>query len=133
MPTGKPLADTEVKLSLRRHEFGFGSAVVAKRFCPARARMTDATARSSIRLFSIVVFENDLKDGNWSPDFDEAAKAKRNAELDAAFAGSQERHIAVRGHYLMQVATPFNLHDIKDNAEIRQRTLDSVKPSAWPL
>jgi hypothetical protein len=29
---GQPLAETEVKLSLRRHAFGFGSAVVAKRF-----------------------------------------------------------------------------------------------------
>lgn len=123
---GKPLAGTEVKLALRRHAFGFGSAVVAKRF--SGESEDDRRYREIVdKLFSIVVFENDLKDGNWSPDFDAGRKAKRNAELDAAFAWFAERHIPVRGHYLMQVATPFNLHNIKDNAEIRQRTLESLK------
>ncbi|MDZ4401634.1 endo-1,4-beta-xylanase [Prosthecobacter sp.] len=123
---GKPLAGTEVKLSLRRHAFGFGSAVVAKRF--SGESEDDRRYREIVdKLFSIVVFENDLKDGNWSPDFDAARKSSRNAELDKAFAWFAERHIDVRGHYLMQVATPFNLHGIKDNAVIRERTLDSVR------
>jgi len=123
---GKPVANTEVKLTLHRHAFGFGSAVVAKRF--SGESKDDKHYREIIdRLFSIVVFENDLKDGNWSPDFDEKRKAQRNAELDRAFAWFAERHIPVRGHYLMQVATPFNLHDIKDSTVIRERTLASVK------
>ena len=123
---GQPLVETEVKLSLKRHAFGFGSAVVAKRF--SSESEDDRRYREIVeKLFSIVVFENDLKDGNWAPDFDEGRKARRNAEIDTAFQWLAERHIDVRGHYLMQVATPFNLHDIKDNAEIRQRTLDSVK------
>lgn len=123
---GQPLAETEIKLSLKRHAFGFGSAVVAKRF--SSESEDDRCYREIVdKLFSIVVFENDLKDGNWGPDFDEGRKAQRNAEIDTAFQWFSERHIDVRGHYLMQVATPFNLHDIKDNAEIRQRTLDSVK------
>ncbi len=123
---GSPLADTDVKLRLRRHAFGFGSAVVAKRFNGESE--DDRRYREIIdRLFSIVVFENDLKDGNWSPDFDESRKKRRNEELDHAFAWLSERHIPVRGHYLMQVATPFNLHDVKDSAVIRDRTLASVK------
>ncbi len=123
---GKPAANTEVKLTLHRHAFEFGTAVVAKRF--SGESDDDKRYREIIdRLFSIVVFENDLKDGNWSPDFDEKRKAQRNAELDQAFAWLAERHIPVRGHYLMQVATPFNLHDIKDSAVIRERTLASVK------
>lgn len=123
---GKPAANTEVKLILHRHDFGFGSAVVAKRF--SGESEDDKRYREIIdRLFSIVVFENDLKDGSWSPDFDENRKAQRNAELDQAFAWLAERHIPVRGHYLMQVATPFNLHDIKDSAVIRERTFASVK------
>jgi GH35 family endo-1,4-beta-xylanase len=123
---GQPLAETEVKLSLRRHAFGFGSAVVAKRF--SGESEDDRRYREIVeKLFSIVVFENDLKDGNWAPDFKDDRKAKRNAEIDSAFQWLSERHINVRGHYLMQVATPFNLQGIKDNAEIRQRTLDSVK------
>ena len=123
---GQPLAETEVKLSLCRHAFGFGSAVVAKRF--SGESEDDRRYRDIVdKLFSIVVFENDLKDGNWGPDFKDDRKAKRNAEIDTAFQWLAERRIDVRGHYLMQVATPFNLHDIKDNAVIRQRTLDSVK------
>ncbi len=123
---GKPAANTEVKLTLHRHAFEFGTAVVAKRF--SGESEDDKRYREIIdRLFSIVVFENDLKDGNWSPDFDEKRKAQRNAELDHAFAWLAERHIPVRGHYLMQVATPFNLHDIKDSTVIRERTLANVK------
>jgi GH35 family endo-1,4-beta-xylanase len=123
---GQPLAKTEVKLALKRHAFGFGSAVVAKRF--SGESEDDRRYRDIVdKLFSVVVFENDLKDGNWAPDFDEGRKARRNAEIDTAFQWLAERHIDVRGHYLMQVATPFNFHDIKDNAVIRQHTLDSVK------
>jgi len=122
---GAPLVGTEVSLSLRRHEFGFGSAVVAKRF--SGESEDDRHYREIIdRLFSIVVFENDLKDGQWSPDFDAARKESRNRELDAAFAWLEERRIPVRGHYLMQVATPYNLHGITDSEEIRRRTLASV-------
>jgi endo-1,4-beta-xylanase len=122
---GQPLADAEVRLSLRRHEFGFGSAVVAKRF--SGDSEDDRRYREIVdRLFSIVVFENDLKDGNWSPDFDAQRKAARNTELEKAFAWLAERHIPVRGHYLMQVATPYNLQKITDPAVIRDRTLTSV-------
>lgn len=123
---GQPLVDMEVKLTLKRHAFGFGSAVVAKRF--SGESEDDRRYREVVdRLFSIVVFENDLKDGNWSPDFGEERKARRNAELDHAFAWLKERNIAVRGHYLMQVATPFNLQNLNDNAEIKSRTLASVQ------
>jgi GH35 family endo-1,4-beta-xylanase len=122
---GKPLAATEVTLSLRRHQFGFGSAVVAKRF--SGDSEDDRRYRDLVdRLFSIIVFENDLKDGNWSPDFNAQRKATRNTELEKAFAWLKERHIPVRGHYLMQVATPYNLQKITDPAVIRDRTLASV-------
>ncbi len=123
---GKTLADTEVKLTLRRHEFGFGSAIRAKHI--SGTSEDDKHHRDILeRLFSVVVFENDLKDGNWSPDFDEDRRSKRNAELDQAFSWCAERHIAVRGHYLMQVATPFNFQSIKDNVVIRTSILDSVR------
>ena len=122
---GHALADTEVSLTLRRHEFGFGSAVVAKRF--SGESEDDRRYREIVdRLFSIVVFENDLKDGNWSPDLKVEKKEQRNEELNQAFAWLGERHIPVRGHYLMQMATPFNLQGIRESAVIRDRTLASV-------
>jgi len=74
---GQPLAETEVKLSLKRHAFGFGSAVVAKRF--SSESEDDRRYREIVeKLFSIVVFENDLKYGNRAPNFNECRKAKRN-------------------------------------------------------
>ena len=76
---GETLPETEVRLSLRRHAFGFGSAVVANRF--SGESDDDQRYREIVdKLFSIVVFENDLKDGNWSPDFPEGRRARRNAE-----------------------------------------------------
>lgn len=123
---GKPLAAQEVKLTLRRHEFGFGSAVTAKHLMGDSE--DDKRYRQIVdRLFSIVVFENDLKDGDWAPGIDEERRTRRNAELDAALDWLKRHHIPVRGHYLMQVATPFNLHDVKDIAEIRARVLGSVR------
>lgn len=123
---GAPLSDKAVSLSLRRHEFGFGSAVVARRFSGESEE--DRRYREIVdRLFSIVVFENDLKDGNWSPDFPAERRTALNAELDTAFAWLEERRIAVRGHYLMQVATPYNLQNITDPAVIREGTLASVR------
>jgi len=123
---GVPSPESEVKLVLRRHAFGFGSAAVAKRF--SSDSEDDSRYREIVdRLFSLVVFENDLKDGQWDPGLDAENKAERNAELNAAFDWLAGRRIGVRGHYLMQVATPYNLHGITDSAEIRERTLTSVR------
>ncbi len=125
---GQPLANTSVKVELRRHQFGFGSAVNAKRFTSSAATPDDVRYREIIdKYFSIVVFENDLKDGLWEPHYDDNRKKSRNAELDAAFAWLQERHIPVRGHYLMQVATPFNFNGVTDGNAIRDRVISSVK------
>jgi len=123
---GAPLAGKAVSLNLRRHEFGFGSAVVAARL--SGGSEDDRRYREIIdRLFSIVVFENDLKDGNWSPDFPDERRNARNEELDKAFAWLAERRIGVRGHYLMQVATPYNLQNVTDPVVIRDLTLASVR------
>lgn len=123
---GLPISNTEVKLSLRRHAFGFGSAVIAKRLV-GKSEEDRHYQEIVDRLFSVVVFENDLKDGNWGPDFTPQRQSSRNEELNGAFAWLEARQIGVRGHYLMQVAIPFNLHGIKDDEVIRDRILSSVK------
>ena len=123
---GLPISNSDVKLSLRRHAFGFGSAVIAKRLV-GKSEEDRHYQEIVDRLFSVVVFENDLKDGNWAPDFKAERQARRNEELNGAFAWLEARQIGVRGHYLMQVAIPFNLHGIKDDEVIRDRILSSVK------
>jgi GH35 family endo-1,4-beta-xylanase len=124
-PDGKPLANQPVKLTLRRHEFGFGSATPASFYL---ADTEDARRFRDIidRLFSIVVFENDLKDMWWGRDTPPHERASRQKETDAAFKWLGERRIAIRGHYLMQVAIPGNLEKM-DDAAVRSHFLDTVR------
>lgn len=124
-PTGKPLANTSIDLTLRRHEFGFGSAV------PASLLVADTPDGERFRgivdrLFSMVVFENDLKDMWWGGSAPAHGRAARNAELDKAFDWLGERRIAVRGHYLMQTAVPHNLSGMESPA-IRSHLLETTR------
>ncbi len=123
---GKPLANEKVTLSLSRNEFGFGSAVPVKWFVDPS---TDGQKMREIvdRYFSIVVFENDLKDFNWAQDKPANQQAKRNADMTTAFDWLEQRKIRLRGHYLMQVATPPNLAKITDNEQIREHFMTSAK------
>lgn len=121
---GKPLADAEVTLTLRRHEFGFGSAVTAAWLT---ADSEDGRRYREIvdRLFSQVVFENDLKDFGWqSGNNGKEAKLK---QLDQAMDWLEERHISLRGHYLMQIAVPPNLAEMKDPEAIRRHFLSTAE------
>lgn len=122
---GKPLAGKPVKLTLRRHEFGFGSATPASYY---GADTDDAKRFREIidRLFSIVVFENDLKDMWWGKNTPPHERAARQQETDVAFKWLGERHIAIRGHYLMQVAVPGNLEKM-DNDAVRSHFLDTAR------
>jgi endo-1,4-beta-xylanase len=121
---GKPLANSELKLNLRRHRFGFGSAVTAELLA---ADSEDARRYREIvdRLFSQVVFENDLKDFGWEQGA--AGKEEHLKRLEGAFAWLAERKISVRGHYLMQVAVPPNLAEVKDAEAIRRHFIDTTK------
>jgi GH35 family endo-1,4-beta-xylanase len=122
---GKPLANTRVKLTLRRHEFGFGSATPAGYY--VKDTEDGRHFREIIdRLFSIVVFENDLKDMWWGEDTPAQERAARREEMNKAFAWLGERHIAVRGHYLMQVAVPGNVEKM-DTETIRRHFLDTTR------
>ncbi len=123
---GKPLANAEVRLSLRRHAFGFGSAVTVQKLVEDS---DDARRYRDIieRYFSSVVFENDLKDFNWSAADKPEKRADKQADMDKAFAWLAARHITVRGHYLMQVAVPYNLAGVKDMATIREHFLQATR------
>lgn len=122
---GKPLANTRVNLTLRRHEFGFGSAVPAY-FCSADTEDAKRFRDIVDRLFSIVVFENDLKDMWWGESAVTHERAARNNELNKAFDWLGERRIAIRGHYLMQVAVPHNLAKM-DDAAIRSHFIETTR------
>lgn len=96
---GRPLADVPVEVSMTRHRFGFGSAVVAKRLVDA-GEDEDRYQAIVAHYFNRVVFENDLKWDPWNrakrPDDPSYSRDK----LDAALSWLGQFDIAVRGHYL---------------------------------
>jgi GH35 family endo-1,4-beta-xylanase len=122
---GNPLANTPVRVRLRRHEFGFGSAVPAALLT---ADSEDGRRFRDIvdRYFSIVVFENDLKDFYWNASVPADQKARHKQTLDQAFAWLAERHIKVRGHYLLQVAE-YDTMKTQPSGEIRAMVLDTAR------
>lgn len=124
-PDGKPLANTKVNLTLRRHEFGFGSAVPAY-LCAADTEDGKRFREIIDRLFSIVVFENDLKDMWWGDSHPPHERAARNTELNKSFDWLGKRKIAIRGHYLMQTAVPHNLAKM-DDAAIRSHFMETTR------
>ncbi len=97
---GRPVEGAEVHAVLRRHAFGFGSAVTAKMLCDPSP---DGEKYRAIvdACFSRAVLENDLKMFAWD-DYRQGKQegSFRQAWLDQSLAWLKERHIPVRGHYL---------------------------------
>jgi len=93
---GTPIPDAEVKLEMKRHTFGFGTAVPA-------SWINDQSANGSmfreklLENFNQVVFENDLKWppwlGMWGPSFNWNNTEQALDWLDA-------NNLPTRGHYL---------------------------------
>ena len=97
---GAPVAGAEIHAVLKRHAFGFGSAVTARWLSDPSP---DGERYRAIvdECFSRVVFENDLKMFAWEAEKDPNAKGEfRKAWLDQSLAWLAERHFTVRGHYL---------------------------------
>ena len=125
---GNPLAKAEVHAVLKRHAFGFGSAVTAKWLADPSP---DGDRYRAIvdECFSRVVFENDLKPGPW-----EAAKdpkttgSYRKAWLDQSLDWLKARHFSVRGHYLCWGPFEDWSKKLKDQPEaIREKVLTHMR------
>jgi GH35 family endo-1,4-beta-xylanase len=89
---GKPVAGAAVRLTLRRHAFGFGSAVTVEHLL---GDTDDAEQYRQIveRHFNTAVFENDMK---WPENYD-APQPGLNEALDWLL----KRQFRVRGHNLI--------------------------------
>ncbi len=92
---GRPAAGVPVRVEMKRHAFGFGSAVVAGMIT---GEGEDSRRYREIieRNFSKVVFENDLKWPMW-----ESRQPGRRQTVLEAIDWLRERHIAIRGHTLI--------------------------------
>ena len=114
---GKPVPAAKVAVTMKRHAFGWGSAVTVKGILQQDAE--GERYRSIIeKLYTRVVFENDLKWRSW----DNPANHER---ILRAIDWLKARDIEVRGHNLIWPSwknTPRYLQTLKDNpAALRQR------------
>ena len=122
---GDPVPGAQVELKLRRHAFGFGSAIDSSLLLgdgPDSEKYRDVIDLD----FSRVVFENELK---WHS----RAKATdaQKARSIASFDWFQQRGIAMRGHVLLWPSwqyLPDAVRRAKDNPNaLRQMTMDRVE------
>ena len=121
---GTPVPNARVQATLRRHEFGFGSAVNAKWLNDASA---DGERYRAIvdECFSRVVFENDMKPFAWKEaNAPGASGTYRRQWLEQSLTWLAERRFTVRGHYLCWGPFEEWSEALKSNPEaIREKVL----------
>ncbi len=109
---GRPVPGAKVAVAMRRHAFGWGSAVTVKGIL--RQDADGEKYRAIIeKHFSRVVFENDLKWGSWD-------NPAHHASILQALDWLRERRIDVRGHCLVWPSwknTPRDLQALKDDPD----------------
>jgi endo-1,4-beta-xylanase len=113
--SGAPVQDATVHVRMRRHDFGFGSAVTAKLLGvntedseTIRKYFKDYGGVESIReyrkitetLFNKATFENDLKIVPWKASQSNRSPVYRIDWTDRAFEWLNSRNIQVRGHWI---------------------------------
>jgi endo-1,4-beta-xylanase len=123
--SGAPLASTKVKFSLRRHGFGFGSAIDSSmllRDDPDGERYRDIIDR----YFPRVVYENELKWHTW----ERHGEAEHERSL-RSFDWFTKRGIAMRGHVLVWPSwqyLPQSARDLRDQPEaLREHTDQHIR------
>lgn len=96
---GKPLANTEVRVTLTRHAFPFGTCVAAEQLV-GEGPDSDRYRAILADLFNAAVFENDLKWPEW-----EAGGPPHHDRVDRSIAWLKERNFRIRGHNLVWPAS----------------------------
>ena len=115
---GRPVQGAGVEVTLRRHAFGFGSAIDSSLLLgkgPDPDRYREVIDRS----FSRVVYENELKWQAWEP-----ADENRRAVSRASFDWFHQRGIAMRGHVLLWPSwqyLPGHMRKAKDTPDVLRR------------
>lgn len=122
---GKPVPDVQLHAVLKRHDFGFGTAVTASLL--SQESNDGSKYRSTVeQCFSRVVFENDLKPFAWEAAKDPNTKgAFRKAYVDQSLKWLADKKIGVRGHYLCWAPFEDWSTKLKDNPQaIREKVFN---------
>lgn len=124
-PDGAPIEGAEIRAKLKRHAFGWGTAVAASRLLGAGA--DSERYRNFIREnFNMAVLENDLKWGPW--------EENRNRAMNALRWLHENGVTWIRGHNLVWPGwrwMPNDVRNLANNPEaLRQRILDRIRDVA---
>ena len=117
---GHPVSGAKVTITMKRHAFGWGSAVTAQNILRQDA---DGDKYRSIieKNFTRVVFENDLKWENWD-------NPSNHRGIIEAADWLLARNIEIRGHNLIWPSwknTPGDLQTLKGNTEALRHRINS--------
>ncbi|MEM1327066.1 MAG: endo-1,4-beta-xylanase [Bacteroidota bacterium] len=112
---GEPVEDAVIELNMIRHQFDFGSAILASRIAGNNAynRIYENKIRDldgKRHGFNTVVFENDLKWDGWEEEW-----LVNKSELQKSVAWLVDNDIKIRGHVLVWPGTPYLPDDIVQN------------------
>ncbi len=118
--SGNPLPAAKVAVTMKRHAFGWGSAVTVRGILNPDA---DGEKYREIiaKLYTRVVFENDLKWQSWD-------NPANHAKILQATDWLRARNIEVRGHNLIWPSwsnSPRDLPKLKDDPEALRRRINS--------
>lgn len=96
---GMPVPNADVRVEMERHDFGFGTAVVAQKLALSNSE-NERYQKEVARLFNRVVFENDLKWGPWEEGASNSGYWRRDY-VKGAMEWLRARDIDVRGHNMV--------------------------------
>ena len=120
---GRPITGATVEVRMKRHAFGWGSAVVAGRILE-EGRNGDRYREVIEKYFTRVVFENDLKWHSWD-------NPKNHEKILKATRWLRDRNIEIRGHCLVWPSwkhVPKDLEGLAGNPDaLRQRINEHIK------
>jgi GH35 family endo-1,4-beta-xylanase len=110
---GKPVANADVTVKMRKHAYGFGTCVSGPVLNGQRVSAADVQKYKDtiVRLFNKAVMENDLKWPSW-------AQAERRPQTLEAVDWLRQAGISVRGHNLIWPSwknTPRSLSALKND------------------
>ena len=118
---GRPVPGAPVRVEMKRHAFGFGSAVVANMIT---GESDDSNRYREIieRNFSKIVFENDLKWPLW-----ESRHPGHRQTVLSAMDWLRDRRIAIRGHTLIWPSWKNTPRDLSALAERPDALRDRIR------
>lgn len=112
---GQPLPEAEVRIEMKNHQFGFGTAIAASQL------NSNTTYRDTLlKMFNEVVFENDLK---WPQFINTDTHARINQAFDTLIANE----MIIRGHNVIWPSyrfMPSFMEDLAGDPEAMRSAID---------